>query len=79
MQAGQDGADCYVCTNYAVVKKMLANAYSDAEIVLPIATGEEYAIAVSKDNPELLKAVNASIEKLKQDGTIDELTNKWLG
>ena len=76
MQAGQ--AD-YVCTNYAVVSKMLADAYQDAEIVLPVATGEEYAIAVSKDNPALLEAVNAAIEKLKADGTIDDLTNKWLG
>ena len=76
MRAGQ--AD-YVCTNYAVVSKMLADAYQDAEIVLPVATGEEYAIAVSKDNPALLEAVNAAIEKLKADGTIDDLTNKWLG
>ena len=73
------GQAAYVCTNYAVVQKMISTSYSDAEVVLPIATGEEYAIAVSKDNPELLKAVNSAIEKLKSDGTIDDLTNKWLG
>ncbi len=76
MGAGQAN---YVCTNYAVVQKMLSTSYSDAEVVLPIATGEEYAIAVSKDNPQLLKAVNEAINKLKSDGTIDDLTNKWLG
>ncbi len=76
MQAGQAQ---YVCTNYAVVNRMLESAYSDAEIVLPIATGEEYAIVISKDNSELLDAVNDAIAKLEKDGTIDELTNKWLG
>lgn len=74
MQSGQ--AD-YVCTNYAVVSKMLSEAYDDAEIIYAVATGEEYAIAVSKDNPELLAAVNEAIEKLKADGTIDELKAKW--
>jgi polar amino acid transport system substrate-binding protein len=75
MAAGQAN---YVCTNYAVVQKMLKTSYSDAEVVLPIATGEEYAIAISKDNPELLKAVNNAIDKLKNSGKIEELTTKWL-
>lgn len=76
MQAGQANA---VCTNAAVVKQMLAQAYSDAEIVASAATGEEYAMAVSKDNPALLEALNAAIVKLTDDGTIEALTNKWMG
>lgn len=76
MQAGQAN---YVCTNYAVVQRMLASAYTDAEIVLPVATGEEYAVAVSKDNPQLLEAVNKAIKELTDEGVIEELTNKWLG
>lgn len=76
MQAGQANA---VCTNSAVVKKMLADAYTDAEIVKQIATGEEYAIAVSKDNSALKDAVNAAIKKLTDDGTVEQLTTKWLG
>ena len=76
MQSGQAVA---VCTNKAVVEKMLAEAYTDAEVVLSIATGEEYAIAVSKDNPELLAAINAAIAKLSENGTIDELTAQFLG
>ena len=47
MQAGQATA---VCTNAAVVKKMLSEAYSDAQVVIEVATGEEYAVAVNKDN-----------------------------
>lgn len=76
MQAGQATA---VCTNMAVVEKMLADAYSDAEVVLTVATGEEYAIAISKDNPELLAAVNEALATLVANGTIDELVQKHLG
>ena len=75
MQAGQ--AD-YVCTNYAVVENMLADAYSDAEIVLSVATGEEYAMVVSQDNPELTAAINEALAELEADGTIDELLETWF-
>ena len=76
MQAGQATA---VCTNGAVVKKMLSEAYSDAQVVLEVATGEEYAVAVNKDNPELTKAINEAIKKLQDDGTVEKLAAKWLG
>ncbi len=75
MQSGQADA---VCTNKAVVEKMIKDAYQDAEVVATSATGEEYAIVVSKDNPELTKALNEALKKLKENGTIDELTAKWL-
>lgn len=75
--AMQSGRANYVCTNYAVVNKMVSEAYDDAEIIFEVATGEEYAIVVSKDDPELLAAVNEAIQKLKENGTIDELKAKW--
>ena len=62
----------------AVVEKMLAEAYTDAEIVKNVATGEEYAVAVSKDNPGLLEAINKAIAALQEDGTIDDLTAQFL-
>lgn len=76
MQAGQANA---VCTNNAVVEKMLADAYSDAQVVYQSATGEEYAIAVSQDNPQLTAAINDAIKTLKDNGKLDELTAQWLG
>ena len=75
MQSGQATA---VCTNLAVVKRMLADAYPDAHMVLEIATGEEYAAVVSKDNPELTKTLDAAIKKLQENGTIDQLQDKWF-
>ena len=39
---------------------------------------EEYAIAVSKGNTELLDAINAAIEQLLEDGTISELAAQYI-
>lgn len=75
MQSGQAVA---VCTNKAVVDKMLADAYQDAEVVKSIATGEEYAIVVSQDNPALTEAINAALTKLQDDGTIDQLVEQYM-
>lgn len=75
MQAGQVDA---VCTNLAVVNRTVAEAYKDAEVVKTIATGEEYGIAVSKENEELLKALNAALAELKADGTIDKIAAQWF-
>ena len=74
MQAGQADA---VCTNISVVSQMLADAYQDAEVVYTAATGEEYAVAISKDNPELTEAVNKAIAELQEDGTIDQLKEQF--
>jgi len=38
---------------------------------------EEYAIAVKKDNTELLNSINAAVEKMLADGTISELAVKY--
>ena len=75
MQSGQANA---VCTNKAVVDKMLSDAYQDAQVVKSIATGEEYAIVISKDNPALTAAINDALAKLQADGTIDALTKQYL-
>lgn len=75
MQSGQANA---VCTNKAVVEKMIKDAYQNAEIVATSATGEEYAIVVSKDNPKLTEAINEALQKLQENGTIDELVAKWF-
>ena len=38
---------------------------------------EEYAIAVKKGDTETLNMINASIQKMKADGTIDKLSAKY--
>lgn len=41
-------------------------------------TTEDYGMAIRKDSPELTKAVNAAIEKLKADGTYAAIVKKWF-
>lgn len=75
LQSGQANA---VCTNKAVVERMLANAYADAQVVKSIATGEEYAVAVAQENKALTAAINKALEELRADGTIDALVAKYM-
>ncbi len=41
-------------------------------------TTEEYGMALRKDTPELTRAVNAALAKLKADGTYAALVKKWF-
>lgn len=40
---------------------------------------EDYAICVSKDNPELTEAINGALAELKEDGTLDQITANYIG
>lgn len=75
MQSGQATA---VCTNLAVVQRMISSAYQDAEVVYEAPTGEEYAAVVSQDNPKLTEEVNKALQTLQENGTITELEEKWF-
>ena len=76
MQAGQANA---VITNKAVGAKMVSESYTDAQVIKEIATGEEYGVAVSKDNSALLDAVNDALAAITDDGTLDSIVNKYFG
>lgn len=42
-------------------------------------TDEEYAFGVDKDQPELLKSINDYIKEIKDNGTFEEICNKYFG
>ena len=48
------------------------------QVVEQIETGEEYAIAVSKDNTALKDAIDAALEELFADGTFAEIYKKYF-
>ena len=39
----------------------------------------EYAFGIDKDQPELVEQVNAFIKEVKEDGTLDEICDKYFG
>jgi polar amino acid transport system substrate-binding protein len=55
-------------------------ANSDYEIVANLDTGEQYGFAVKKDgNDELLATIDEVITTAREDGTYDEIYEKWIG
>ncbi len=64
-------------TNRSVAAQLTASSFDNEQVIKLISTGEEYAIAVNKENPELKDAINDTIAKFTEDGTIDALMEKY--
>ena len=60
------------------VANYYVRSYSDCQVIKEIPTGEQYAVAVSKENPELTKALNKALQAVHDNGKYDELAAKWL-
>lgn len=42
-------------------------------------SSEDYAIAIAKENTELTEKVNGALKELISDGTVAQITNKYIG
>ena len=68
--------DCVIIDNEPAKSYVAANeglAILDTEYTL-----EDYAIAISKENTELLDAINGALEALTEDGTIPAIIEKYI-
>ena len=63
-----DGEPAKECVAEADGLKILDEAFTE----------EEYAIAVAKDNDDLLKKMNEALASLKESGKIDEIVAKYI-
>ncbi len=73
----QGKIDCVVIDEQPALKFVEQNTgirILDEEFTL-----EEYAFVIAKDNTELLDKVNEALEKLKADGTIDNIQKNYIG
>lgn len=75
LQAGTVKA---VVIEYQVAKTLLANGYTNCEILEKVATSEEYGIAVNKDNHALIDAINEALASMEDDGTLEALRAQYL-
>lgn len=50
-----------------------------AQVIEMDLTSEEYAFGVDKNQPELLEQVNTFVDQIKEDGTFDEICDKYFG
>ena len=56
-----------------VAEAYVKNGYADCKVLEVIPTGEQYGIAVSKENPALTEAINKALADMQADGTMEEL------
>lgn len=72
----QGKLDCVIIDNQPAINFVAANEglkILDTEYVT-----EDYAIAISKDNEDLLNQINAALEELIADGTVQEILDKYI-
>lgn len=68
--------DCVIIDNEPAKEFVAANR--DLRLLDTEYVSEDYAIALPKDNPELEEAVNQALTELLEDGTVQEVLNKYI-
>ncbi len=56
-----------------------AKENTDTEVTVEFPTGEQYGIAVKTGNGALLAKINEVVQKAKDDGSYEEIYQKWFG
>ena len=69
--------DAYVI-DLPVAEKNLRDSFTQLKVLEKIPTGEQYGIAVSKDNPALTTAINEALAEMEEDGTLQQIWDKWM-
>ena len=63
-----------------VAENLVANEFKDdAKVLEIIATGEQYGIAINKNNTKLVEDINAVLADMEADGTLDSLKEQFIG
>ncbi|MDR1413150.1 MAG: ABC transporter substrate-binding protein [Actinomycetes bacterium] len=61
-----------------VAAEQVKKTYTDATIIEAIPTGEQYGFAVSKKNPGLTAAVNNALKAVVENGSYNEIFQKYF-
>ena len=75
LQSGQADA---VSIDLPVAAYTVKTAYPDAVIIQETPTGEQYGIVMNKNNTALQKAVNEALAAMREDGTYQQIYDKWF-
>jgi polar amino acid transport system substrate-binding protein len=76
VQALKNGEVDAIINDIAVLTPYATDGY---EVGTEFVTGEQYGLGVKKGNTALLTAVDATIDRIKSDGTYDTLYTKYIG
>lgn len=87
VQAYNNANDCFaavlagqadiVCSTSAVNLNLLKSTYKDMRTIREVATGEQYGIAINKENSALKTKINAILANMKEDGTMQKIANSY--
>ena len=69
--------DAVVIDNFPA-EKLVANNPDAIKVLDTALTEEEYAIAISKGNTELVEKVNAVLAEMQESGELDEIVSKYI-
>ena len=70
--------DAIIADNY-VIAGFISNMPGEFKFTADLFAEEEQGIAVRKEDRDLYEAINAALEDMIVDGTLAELSEKWLG
>ena len=79
MTGVQTGSYAALVTDLPVASYQIKNSFTDLQIIEEIPTGEQYGIAVSKDNPGLTAAINEALAAMVDDGSMAKIQTTWFG
>ncbi len=77
MALKQGKIDCVIIDSQPAAKFVEKN--DDLMILEEDFALEDYAIAISKDRPELTEAINGALAELKEEGTLEQITGNYIG
>lgn len=73
----QGKIDCVIIDSQPA--QVFVSQNDDLKILDDTFEKEEYAIAIDKSNTEMMAKINAALEELKEDGTLDAIKKNWTG
>jgi len=71
--------DAAVMDNPTAAEMVKANPELNLKLLPGVYTEENYGIAVNKDRPDALAAINKGLAAVKASGKYDQIWNKWFG
>ena len=70
--------DCVMLDNEPAKALVAANPDSGLSILDTAYANEDYAIAINKQNTDLLNQINAALAELKADGTLQGIIDQYI-
>lgn len=70
--------DAAVCDNAVAYEIVRANPEMGLKVLPEVYGAEQYGIAVSKDKPDVLAAINEGLAAIKKSGKYDEIFSKYF-